>query len=132
MPELLTSETPLMCSFGEAPGLFRSMHLPGKPVIMDAFATATILEIIPLENIPTFVMCMSILNPEVIAATAAALGVLTPMPCIPVVVDPWEPPALVACYEDIPLATCESKCVCLWGGVIGAVAPVEVLVMEVP
>ena len=38
-------------------------------------------------------MCTSLTNPTVAAATTAALGVLTPMPCIPVVAGPWKPGA---------------------------------------
>ena len=128
MAELLTSETPLTCTFGAAPGLFQALELPGKPVVMGTFTTATIEEIVPMVNVPTFVMCKSLLNPEVAAATAAALGVLTQMPCIPVVVAPWTPPSTLMAYMDMPLATVESKCLCAWGGMIGVEAPVEVLV----
>jgi len=101
------------------------MELPGKPVIDGALSTATIMEFIPLDNILPFGMCESLANPEVAAATTAALGVLTPMPCIPVVVDPWEPPSELMSYADLPLATIESKCMCMWGGEIAVDAPAE-------
>ena len=45
----------------------------------------------PFVNILPFGMCMSLANPMVAAATAAALGALTPMPCIPVTPAPWVP-----------------------------------------
>ncbi len=38
----------------------------------------------PFVSIMPFAMCTSPANPTVAAATAAAMGVLTPMPCIPV------------------------------------------------
>ncbi|MDR2437860.1 MAG: DUF4280 domain-containing protein, partial [Planctomycetaceae bacterium] len=44
----------------------------------------------PIVNLATFGMCSSPANPAVAAATAAALGVLTPMPCIPVTVAPLD------------------------------------------
>src|ERR1700742_1132408 len=93
MPQLLTPACPLSCSFGLTPSVFIATEMPGKPVVNEAFAAATIVEIIPIENVPPFGMCSSEANPEVIAATAAALGALTPMPCVPVIVAPWAPPS---------------------------------------
>lgn len=52
-----------------------------------------IMDHISMMNIMPFGMCMSIANPTVAAATAAALGVLTPMPCIPATTSPWVPGA---------------------------------------
>lgn len=125
MPELLTTGCMLTCSFGLTPSAFIALDLPGKPVIMGALAAATMMEIAPIENILPFGMCSSLANPEVAAATAAALGVLTPMPCVPVVPDPWDPPSAILTYADLPLATIESKCLCAWGGEIAVDAPAE-------
>jgi hypothetical protein len=82
-------------------------------------------------NITTFGMCNSPANPAVIAATAAALGVFTPAPCVPATVAPWEPPAPVL-LDGIPafdeLATCE----CLWGGTIVVTDPGQLSVVTLP
>lgn len=53
----------------------------GKPVV-----TITDNQI---ANIKGFVMCTSLANPQVQAATTAAMGVLTPQPCIPACASPW-------------------------------------------
>ncbi|MEJ0014966.1 MAG: DUF4280 domain-containing protein [Acetobacteraceae bacterium] len=132
MPELLTTGCMLTCTFGDIPSAFIALELPGKPVIDEAFATATIMEIVPIDNVLPFGMCMSLANPEVAAATTAALGVLTPMPCIPVILDPWEPPSENMLFDDLPLATVESKCLCTWGGEIAVDVPAEFTVTNEP
>jgi hypothetical protein len=67
---------------------------------------------------PTFAMCSSMANPSVASATAAALGVLTPMPCSPVIPAPWAPGAPTVLVGNKPLLNNTSKLICAWGGVI--------------
>jgi hypothetical protein len=129
MPELLTTGCMLTCSFGLTPSPFVALDLPGKPSV-DAMPAATILEIVPEDNVSTFGMCESMANPEVAAATAAAMGVLTPMPCVPVIVVPWDPPSAVLTYDGVPLANVESTCMCTWGGEIAVDVPAELTVMD--
>ena len=50
---------------------------------------ATIKDMALNTNIPPFGMCTSLANPQVAAATAAALGVLTPQPCTMVPAGTW-------------------------------------------
>ena len=51
---------------------------------------ANIMDHIPMSaDIMPFGMCISPSNPTVASATAAAMGVLTPMPCIPNTPAPW-------------------------------------------
>jgi hypothetical protein len=57
-------------------------------------------------------------NPAVAAATAAALGVLTPMPCVPVTTAPWAPGSPTVLIGNMPALNDQSKLMCNWGGVI--------------
>lgn len=104
----------MMCSFGMAPSTLNV--LPMNKTFAGAPA-ATIMDCNPMVNIPPFGMCMSIANPTVAAATAAALGVLTPMPCIPVTV-PWVPGSPTCMIGGMPALNNTSTCMCSWGGVI--------------
>ncbi len=111
----VTAGAIMQCSFGLAPSTL--MVVAPRPII-EGKPAATITDIAPGANIPPFGMCTSLANPTVAAATAAALGVLTPMPCLPVVPAPWAPPAATTFYGGIPALLAGSMCSCAWGGVI--------------
>lgn len=102
------------CSFGLAPcplvAIQPTVMIEGKPA-------ATIMDNKP-PNLPTFGMCSSPSNPVVAAATAAALGVLTPMPCVPVIVAPWAPPAAQTLIGGKPALAADGQSMCNWGGVV--------------
>lgn len=83
---------------------------------------ANIMDMIPMTNIMSFGMCQSMSNPTVASATAAAQGVLTPMPCAPVVTAPWAPPGQVK-VMDTPALINNAKCMCQWGGMISVNNP---------
>src|SRR6267378_7665211 len=114
MPQLVTAGAAMMCSFGMAPSSL--IVLPTNRTNCGAPA-ANIMDFIPMTNIPTFGMCMSIANPTVASATAAALGVITPMPCVPVTA-PWVPGSATCMIGGQPALNNTSKCMCSWGGVI--------------
>lgn len=71
-----------------------------------------------MVNILPFGVCSSVANPMVASATAAALGVLVPMPCIPVTVAPWIPGSPTVLIANMPALNNTSKCLCMWGGSI--------------
>jgi hypothetical protein len=71
-------------------------------------------------------MCIGPSNPTVAAATAAALGVLTPMPCIPVIPAPWAPGSPTVLIGGIPALNNTSQAMCAWGGVITITSPGQV------
>jgi hypothetical protein len=118
----------MQCSFGVAPcGL---VVLPTNRVLAGGPPAATIMDHIPVLNVPTFGMCNSPSNPTVAAATAAAMGVLTPMPCVPVTPAPWTPGSPTVLIGNMPALNNSSKLMCTWGGVIQITSPGEFTVME--
>jgi hypothetical protein len=68
-------------------------------------------------------------NPIVAAATAAALGVLVPMPCVPITVAPWVTGAPTVLLGNMPTLNNSSKLMCVWGGVISIILPGQFTVM---
>jgi len=105
----------LMCDMGVAPAPFSpTPHM----VSAGAMPAGNIMDFAPMVNIPTFGMCMSPSNPEVASATAAALGVLTPMPCVPATVAPWAPGSTSVMIDEMPALTETCMCTCMWAGTI--------------
>ena len=122
-----TDGTLMMCDFGVAPSV---LIVEPLGVFANDLPAANILNIIPIVNIPPFVLCESPMNPEVIALTLAALGVPTPAPCLPIVVDPWVAPSTVL-IDGMPVLTEGAFCECLWGGTIDLIGPSPALNVEV-
>jgi Domain of unknown function (DUF4280) len=117
----------LMCTMGVAPTTL--IVLPTAQAMGVDQPKATIMDHIPMLNIGTFGMCMSPANPEVAAATAAALGVLTPMPCVPATTAPWVPGSPTKLIGNFPALNNTSMCMCMWAGVISVTLPGQFTVM---
>ena len=119
----------MMCTFGMAPS--NLVVLPINRVTTNNVPDANIMDHVPLVNIMPFGACFSIANPTVAAATAAALGVLTPMPCIPNTTTPWVPGAVAppVLLGNQPSLDNISILNCIWGGVITFITPGEFTVM---
>jgi len=124
MAQQVTDGALLQCSFGVAPASLTV--LPVNRVMAEGPPAATIQDHVPLVNIGTFGMCSSIANPAVASATSAALGVLTPMPCVPATVTPWTPGALTVLIGGIPALDNLSQCMCMWAGVVTISNPATV------
>jgi len=92
-------------------------------VLIEGKPAATIMDIAPMSNVPPFAMCQSLANPAVAAATAAALGTLTPMPCTPLIVAPWTPAAPTTLVAGMPALALGATAQCAYGGVINVVSP---------
>ena len=110
----------LKCPFGLAPSTLSVLPLN---LTMTGAPAANIMDNKPMMNVPPFGMCNSMANPMVIAATAAALGALTPMPCIPMTMAPWVPGAPTVLIGNMPALNNSSKLMCMWGGVIQILVP---------
>jgi hypothetical protein len=127
MGVLVVAGANLMCSFGVAPSALNV--LPVNKILGGGPPAANIMDNKPMVNIPPFGMCTSPSNPMVAAATAAAMGVLTPMPCVPAIAAPWVPGSPTVMVGTAPALNNSSKCMCNWGGVIQILVPGQFTVM---
>jgi hypothetical protein len=114
----------MMCTFGVAPSSL--VVLPANRANSGGPPKANIMDNKPIVNIPPFGMCMSLANPTVAAATAAALGVLTPMPCIPMTTAPWVPGSPTVMVGGMPALNNTCQLMCNWAGVITITSPGQV------
>ena len=123
MGQMVVTGAMAMCSFGMTPSALNFLPIPrifNKPPI------GTITDMVPFLNIMPFGMCTSEANPMVIALTAAAFGVPTPAPCIPVPAGPWIPMAPTVLMGGQPALDSGSKLMCSWAGVIQITFPGQV------
>jgi uncharacterized Zn-binding protein involved in type VI secretion len=116
----VTATNLMMCSFGIAPAPLNV--IPSARVMIGGKPAAAITDSLTGANIPPFGMCTSVANPTVVAATAAALGVLTPMPCVPVPM-PWVPGSPTVLIGGKPAVNLNCKATCAYGGVIQLMPP---------
>jgi len=117
----------MMCTFGVAPSSL--VVLPIHRTMTSQQPDANIMDYKPMVNIQPFGMCISPANPQVAAATAAAMGVLTPQPCIPCTMTPWVAGAPTVMLDQAPTLDNISQLMCMWGGVITFIMPGELTVM---
>ena len=121
MPKLVSYGATLKCSEGTAPSTLTVATTHGTDAREQS--AATVMDFQPNGNIAPFGMCKALANPQVASATTAAQGVLTPMPCVPVIAAPWSPGAGIVTIREQKALTRDSTCKCAWGGVIEVVEP---------
>ena len=121
MPQHVCNGAQLMCSMGVAPSVL--VVLPVNRMMTNNQPAANIMDHKPMLNVVPFGVCTSLANPTVAAATSAALGVLTPMPCAPNTPAPWVPGAPTALLGHQPSLDNTCKLMCAWAGVISVVMP---------
>lgn len=116
MASYVCSGAKTKCTMGTAPSSL--IVLPIRTIFLSNQPMANVSDIKPMVNILPFGLCRSLANPTVAAATAANLGVLTPMPCVPNTVVPWMPGKRTV-NSQMPtalLSTCKLQCA--WAGTI--------------
>ena len=106
---------------GMAPG--QLTVLPTNQVDGDSQPAATVQDMMPNVNTGPFGMCQSPANPQVAAATAAAMGVLTPQPCVPMTTAPWMPGSTCVTIGGMAALTDSCQLLCNWGGQIQVTSP---------
>jgi uncharacterized Zn-binding protein involved in type VI secretion len=120
MAILVCTGAGLMCPFGTAPS---NLIVTSNTMVLSGAPAATIMDNAGFTNIPPFAMCTSLANPTVASATAAALGVLTPMPCTPTTPAPWAPGSSTVLIGGKPALSNNSQLVCAYGGTIMITSP---------
>ena len=105
----------LQCSFGMSPATLMVVD-PMRPMVENKLQ-ANIMDNKPMANVMPFGMCRSLANPTVASATSAAMGTLTPMPCIPVLTAPWAPPGMEM-VSNQPALLDNAQLFCAYGGQI--------------
>lgn len=121
MPNQVCHGALLKCSFGLVPS--NLVVLPVNRVMTSSVPAANIMDHVPMVNILPFGMCTSLANPAVASATAAALGVLTPMPCVPNTPAPWVPGVPNVLIGSQPALDNNCKLNCVWAGLIEVLQP---------
>ena len=115
MPLLVCTTATLTCSMGTTPSTFTGacarVNVQGKPA-------ATVMDHKPMANVAPFGLCRSLANPVVAAATSAAMGTLTPQPCMPATMTPWSPGSAKVKLTEKPALRDNDRLVCNWAGQI--------------
>lgn len=110
MGVIVVSGAVLQCPFGAAPS---NLNVTSQSTcIVSGQPAATIQDAQGMVNIQPFGLCSSLANPQVAAATAAALGVLTPQPCMPQTAGTWIPTSPTTMIDGKPCLTSDCKVIC--------------------
>lgn len=121
MPKLVVHGASIACSCGTSPSSLTV--LPTEQSNGNDQPAATVMDFAPQVNVMPFGMCTTQANPQVASATAAAQGVLTPMPCVPLTTAPWSPGATVVTINGKAALTSDSTASCAWSGSISVKSP---------
>lgn len=116
MANYVCSNAKTKCSMGDSPSTL--MVLPDRMVQLDGQYMANIMDIKPMMNIKPFGQCKSLANPTVAAATAANMGRLQPMPCVPNTTMPWMQGETGVLIKGQPALLNNCKLQCMWAGMI--------------
>lgn len=114
----------MRCTMGTSPAKLtvlpiRTVNLTGPPM-------ANISDHKSMVNLAPFGLCRSLGFPPTAAATAAAHGHLTPMPCMHNTPTPWFVGKMDYLIKGQPALLKSCKCQCMWGGTISLVTDGQV------
>ena len=127
MSELVAMGASAVCTMGTAPAPVKVQSQ--SVVLADGKPAATIQDCQGGANIGPFGLCNSLQNPTVQAATAAKLGTLTPMPCMPVPAGAWVPTKPKVLVNGKPCLTSDCKLTCAYAGTVSITYPGQIKAM---
>lgn len=114
--ELVASGAELLCNQGTTPAALTVPRPRRSSARTDLLAVVD--DHVPLVHLAPFGACRCPANPAVAAATAAAMGILTPAPCMPVVPLPWSLGAARLTFDGVLALTADSTVKCAYSGTI--------------
>ncbi len=114
MAYYVCSGAKMKCTMGSSQSSL--IVLPTRTIMLHGSYMGNIMDFKPMVNITPFGMCRSLANPVVAAATAANLGRLQPMPCIPNTVSPWMNGKTDVILKGQPAMLNNCKLMCMWAG----------------
>lgn len=100
--------------------------LPIRTVFLTGQPMANISDHKSMVNLAPFGLCRSLGFPATASATAAAMGTLTPMPCMHNTPMPWMGGKMDYLVKGQPALLKSCKCQCMWGGTISLVTDGQV------
>lgn len=109
----------MKCTMGSSPA--RLTVLPTRTVFLAGQPQANISDHKSMVNLAPFGVCRSLAFPPTAAATAAAHGHLTPMPCVHNTPAPWFVGKMDHLIKGQPALLQSCKCQCMWGGTISLI-----------
>jgi len=109
----------MRCTMGTAPA--KLTVLPSRTVNLTGPPMANISDHKSMVNLAPFGLCRSLAFPPTASATAAAMGTLTPMPCMHNTPAPWIGGKMDLLIKGQPALLKSCKCQCMWGGTISLV-----------
>ena len=112
MSNVVVSGACCKCTMGTSPS---SIAMTSQMKIKAGEKPIAVITDNSMACLGTFGMCTSMINPAVASATAAAMGVLTPQPCVPSVNAPWIPTKTKILIGGKPVLTNDSATVCTLG-----------------
>ena len=124
MSEVVVMGAKCVCTMGQIPA---DLKITSQQLVLgDNKPVGTISDSGSQVNVGPFGLCTSLANPQVAAATAAALGVLTPQPCVPMPAGTWIPTQPKILVKGQPVLCSDCKMMCAYAGSISIVMPGQV------
>ena len=111
----------IRCTMGTGVATLTVLPPPVRTVLLTGKPQANVSDTKPIVNVGSCGNCRSLLYPPTAAATAAAEGVLTPMPCVPSIIGTWFPGKLDYLVQGPPALLKSDHCQCAFGGTVSLI-----------
>lgn len=109
----------MKCTMGTSPA--KLTVLPNRMVFLAGQLMANISDNKTMVNLAPFGLCRSLAFPPTASATSAAMGTLTPMPCMHNTPAPWIGGKMDYLIKGQPALLKSCTCQCMWGGTISLI-----------